>query len=87
MNEDRAPYDRSKLRYPSDLTDAEWGSIRPLIPPAKRRRWQAHSEHPRGDQRPHVSPIDRQSVACDSKDFPPKGTVWGYFDLWSYGGT
>jgi hypothetical protein len=34
-NENRARYDRSKLRYPSDLTDAEWAIIAPLIPPAK----------------------------------------------------
>src|SRR4051812_50131823 len=32
----RARYDRSMLRYASDLTDAEWGLIAPLIPPAKR---------------------------------------------------
>ena len=46
--ENRARYDRSKLRYPSDLTDAEWGLVASLIPPAKRggnkrtvdmRRW------------------------------------------------
>jgi transposase len=35
-NENRARYDRSKLRYPSDLADAEWAIIAPLIPPAKR---------------------------------------------------
>ena len=29
-------YDRDKLRYPSDLTDAEWSLVEPLIPPAKR---------------------------------------------------
>ena len=34
--ENRRRYDRDKLRYPSDLTDAEWGHIDPLIPPAKR---------------------------------------------------
>ena len=34
-DEDRARYDRSKLRYPSDLTDREWSLIEPLIPPAK----------------------------------------------------
>ena len=34
--ENRLCYDRSKLRYPSDLTDEEWGLIKPLIPPAKR---------------------------------------------------
>ena len=28
--------DRSKLRYPSDLTDAEWALVEPLIPPARR---------------------------------------------------
>ncbi len=27
--------DRSHLRYPSDLTDEEWGIIEPMIPPAK----------------------------------------------------
>ena len=31
----RGRYDRSKLRYPSDLTDAEWGLVEPLIPPAR----------------------------------------------------
>ncbi|HTC08829.1 MAG TPA: transposase, partial [Acetobacteraceae bacterium] len=28
--------DRDTLRYPSDLTSAEWRLIEPLIPPAKR---------------------------------------------------
>jgi len=27
---------RRGLRYPSDLTDAEWALVEPLIPPAKR---------------------------------------------------
>lgn len=35
-NENRGRYDRSKLRYPSDLTDAEWALIEPLIPAARR---------------------------------------------------
>jgi hypothetical protein len=34
--ENRARYDRNHLRYPSDLTDAEWALIEPCIPPAKR---------------------------------------------------
>lgn len=34
--ESRARYDRSGLRYPSDLTDGEWAILAPLIPPAKR---------------------------------------------------
>ncbi len=31
----RPRYNRDKLRYPSDLTDAEWAHIKPLIPPGK----------------------------------------------------
>jgi putative transposase len=34
-NENRARYDRSGLRYPSDVTDAEWVLVSPLIPPAR----------------------------------------------------
>src|SRR5215218_10424923 len=34
--ENRHRYNRDRLRYPSDLTDAEWQLIKPLIPPAKR---------------------------------------------------
>ena len=33
--ENRGRYDRSRLRYPSDLTDEEWALIAPLIAPAK----------------------------------------------------
>ena len=35
-NENGGGYDRSKLRYPSDVTDEEWAVIGPLIPPAKK---------------------------------------------------
>jgi hypothetical protein len=41
-NENRARYDRSPLRCPSDLTDEESALVEPIIPPAKRcgnRRW------------------------------------------------
>jgi hypothetical protein len=34
-NDNRARYDRSKLRYPSDVTDEKWALIGPLIPPAQ----------------------------------------------------
>ena len=34
--ENRGKYDRSKLRYPSDLTDNEWALFELLIPPANR---------------------------------------------------
>jgi hypothetical protein len=35
-DKNRAKYNRDHLRYPSDLTDDEWGYVEPLIPPAKR---------------------------------------------------
>ena len=34
--ENRSLYDRSRLRYPSDVTEAEWALIAAMIPPAKR---------------------------------------------------
>lgn len=34
--ENRSRYDRSQLRYPSDLTDPEWALIKSLILPAKK---------------------------------------------------
>jgi hypothetical protein len=34
--ENRGRYDRSRLCYPSDLTDEEWALVEPLIAPAKR---------------------------------------------------
>ena len=33
-SENRGRYDRSRLRYPTDLTDEEWALVAPLIPPA-----------------------------------------------------
>ena len=36
--DNRPRYNRDKLRYPSDLTDAEWAHIEPLIAGQARRR-------------------------------------------------
>ena len=36
--ENRARYDRSRLRYPSDLTDAEWALIEVAYPAGQARR-------------------------------------------------
>ena len=63
--ENRGRYDRSKLRYPSDLTDEEWALIEPLIPPAKQRRQQADGRCARGGQRRDVHPEHRLPVALD----------------------
>ena len=68
-NENRARYDRSDLRYPSDVTDAEWELISPVDPACKARRRQAQGEHARGRERPHVCSLDRLSVARDPEGF------------------
>ena len=86
-SKNRAKYNRDKLRYPSDLSDAEWAHIEPQIPPAKRggRRREV-------DMREVVNGIMYVlSTGCQwryaPKDFPPQSTLQRYFDLWSYDGT
>jgi transposase len=86
-NENRTLYDRSKLRYPSDLTDEEWAFIDPMIPPAK----------PGGGKRTVVmrevvnGVMYILSTGCQwralPKDLPPRSTVHGYFTLWNWDGT
>ena len=41
-DENRAGYDRGRLRYPSDLTDEEWALVKPAIPQRQARGQQAH---------------------------------------------
>ena len=85
--QNRKRYDRSRLRYPSDLTDEEWAHVVPVIPPAK----------PGGNKRT----VDVREVmngvmyvlstGCQwralPKDLPPKSTVHDYFILWGCDGT
>jgi transposase len=85
--ENRHRYNRDRLRYPSDLTDAEWQLIEPLIPPAKRgggKRTVVMREVVNGVM--YVL-----STGCQwryiPKDLPPRSTVNGYFCLWSWDGT
>jgi transposase len=85
--ENRARYDRSRLRYPSDVTDEEWALIEPHIPPAKRG----------GNKRTvNVREVVNGlmyilSAGCQwravPKDLPPRSTLYDYFDLWTWDGT
>ncbi len=73
--------------YPSDVTDAQWALIEPHIPPEP------------GGGRPRKT--DMRDVldailyilrtGCQWRylpgDFPPKSTVWRYFDQWRRDGT
>jgi transposase len=86
-NENRHRYDRSHLRDPSDLTDAEWAFVEPLIPPAKRgggKRTVAMRDMVNGLM--YVLSTGCQWRALP-KDLPARSTVHGYFALWDYDGT
>jgi transposase len=85
--ENRPHYDRKGLRYPSDLTDAEWDLVKSLIPRAKR-----------GGRKREIVVRDVLngilyvlSTACQwralPKDLPPRSTVHGYLQRWDYDGT
>src|ERR1700751_4173866 len=86
-NKNRARYARSGLRSPSDLTDAEWAHVKPLIPPAKRGGNRRHV-----DVREVVNGLMYVlSTGCQwrpiPKDLPPRSTLYDYFDLWGWNGT
>lgn len=86
-SENRARYDRSKLRYPSDLTDEEWALIGPLIPPAKRggnKRTVIERDLVNGVM--YVLSTGCQWAALP-KDLPPRSTVNDYFRRWDWDGT
>jgi transposase len=86
-NENRGLYDRSQLRYPSDLTDEEWALVEPEILPAKRG-----GNKRTVDVREVVNGLMYiLSTGCQwraiPKDLPARSTVHDYFDLWDYDGT
>jgi len=85
--ENRLLYDRSHLRYESDLTDAEWALVAPLIPPAKHG-----GAHRTVDVREVLNGLMYiLSTSCQwraiPKDLPPRSTLHDYLDRWDYDGT
>ncbi|MCC7047769.1 MAG: IS5 family transposase [Alphaproteobacteria bacterium] len=85
--EHRVAADRGGLRYPSDLTDAEWLRIEPEIPPAKR------GGRPREVNLREVfnAICYVLSTGCQwkalPKDLAAKSTAHYYFMLWDWDGT
>jgi transposase len=85
--EHRRAADRRGLRYPTDLTDAEWALVSPLIRPAK------HGGRPRTVNVREVlnAVFYLLSTGCQwsalPKDLPPKSTVHGYLARWDWDGT
>lgn len=85
--ENRRHYERTGLRYPSDLTDAEWALAAPLIPPARRG-----GRKRRVDVREVLNGVFYiLSTGCQwralPKDLPPRSTVHEYLKLWEWSGT
>ena len=81
---DRRP---ARLALQSDMTDAEWALIEPLIPPEKRP-----GRHREVNIREVVNAIFYLlSTGCQwralPKDLPPRSTVHDYFKLWDWDGT
>jgi len=78
----RERYERKSKRYASDLTDAEWGIIEPLLPPAARhgrpRKWAMR------EVANALFYLLRSGCAWRMlpKDFPPMTTVQHYFYAW-----
>ena len=78
----RKKYAREGLRYASDMTDAEWAELEPLLPPAKCLGRPRTTE-----MRELVNAlfyILRGGCAWRMlpKDFPPRSTVQRYFYAW-----
>src|SRR3954466_7388297 len=85
--EHRQAYERDGLRYPSDLTDAEWAPVESLIPPAKRGGRKREV-----DVREVLDGILYVlATGCQwrapPKDLPPRSTVHDYLTLWAWDGT
>src|SRR3712207_1133532 len=85
--EHRVAADRRGLRYASDLTDAEWALVAPLIRPAK------CGGRPRAVNTREVlnAILYVLWTGCQwkalPKDLPPRSTVWDYLDRWDQDGT
>ena len=82
----RAEHTRETGRYPTDLTDAEWEIIKPLLPPAKT------GGRPRTTKLREVFNAIQYMAGSGCQwrmlpsDFPPVSTVQGYFYYWTYTG-
>jgi len=86
-DENRTRYDRSKLRYPSDLTDEEWALIKPEIPRAKR----GGNKRTVDIREVFNGLMYLLSTGCQwramPKDLPARSTVNFYFCRWQHDGT
>ena len=75
----RKPRSKPAKRYPSDLTDAQWSLIEPLLPPPATSG--RAKEHPRRDIVNAILYLDRAGCAWRllPKCFPPWETVYWHW--------
>src|SRR4051794_19289412 len=86
--ETRRTYDRKGLRYPSDVTDAEWDLARPFVDIAHR----GSGRQRRVNLREVLNAVFYiLGTGCQwralPKDLPPRSTVHDYFVCWQCNGT
>src|SRR5215213_9333006 len=77
----------SRRRYPSDLTDAQWRLLEPMLPvgkPGGRPR-----KHDLRDIMDAIRYVLRGGIAWRAlpHEYPPWPTVYGYFRAWQRDGT
>jgi transposase len=82
----RLQYQRLSTRYASDLTDAEFALIEPMLPPAKR----SGRRRTTGSREVLNAILYLLRTGCQwrmlPKEFPPRSTVYGYFcQFWQLG--
>ena len=85
--ENRGRYNRDHLRYPSDVTDAEWAHIAPLIAPARHggRRREVDERHLVNGLMYVLSEVCQWRAI--PKDLPARSTIYRYFCDWTRDGT
>ena len=73
-------------KYPSDLTDEQWRLVERLIPVYPGGRPRKTSMR---DVLDAIFYVLRTGCQWEflPKEFPPKSTVWGYYDQWRHNGT
>ena len=72
--------------YPSDITDAQWRLIEPYLPVYPGGRPRTTNLRDVVDAILYILRTGCQWRYLP-KDFPPKSTVWRYFDEWRHNGT
>jgi putative transposase len=73
--------------YPSDLTDAQWAILQPLIPPEKANC--RPRKHPMREVVNAILYVNREGCTWRAlpRDFPPWKTVYNWFAAWRDDGT